>query len=746
MPDIRLFRTLVLFCAFLALVACGGGGSGGGSSDSLTASTSAITFTSSPGSPLPPTQTVQLSWSNPDVAGVVVGYPPDVTVPTWLDVNLYGSSSPLSLDLSLNTTNLSSGTYTTTVRAVSGDSSANVLGVQDIAVTLVLTNKLAISSSSDLSFNMVNGGSSPIAQSVRLIGTGIDWTATASASWVQLGQTSGTGPSTLTVGVDPSGMGPGVYNATVDFSDVNSSDVVTLNIQFTIDPNHLAINGSSSLPFAMVNGDTVPADQTVDLIGYGVDWTATASDSWVQLSATSGTAPNSLTLGVDPTGLAPGDYSATVDFVDSYLNETATLNVQLKIEPHRLYVNDNGVALASMPTMSRLSYTVKVADNGSAGVLWSASSNQSWLSATSSGDTAMGDVLVLTADPAGLAADTIHYATVTVDSSDLTVAAADTIRVGFWVGSADANTNDSLSLTYTEIATDPIRPLVYMHAGGTDIDVYNVHTATFVKTIANVGAQLGDMEISSDGSTLYVADLANYDIVPVDLDTDAVGTSWDLTGTGSLWLAYGRNQGRPLVFASNGSIRNASNGSEFSTGFRVGTSSTGNVPSLSQDGETVCGVRAGVSPYTAECHTIDYSDLSGGSLTLSSLGTFRDTGSNAKDIAVTPDGSRVYVASGAPYTFVGIDTATMTQDQTLPADAYPNCVEIGSNGLLYGGTFTWYGPKDLWVYSLAGVEQGSYYISGYAKEILDRQLAVSGDGLRVVVATSDPKVVMQNSP
>jgi DNA-binding beta-propeller fold protein YncE len=333
---------------------------------------------------------------------------------------------------------------------------------------------------------------------------------------------------------------------------------------------------------------------------------------------------------------------------------------------------------------------------------------------------------------------------VTIDSSDPTIEAPETIRVGFWVSSADSNPTDTLNLTYTELATDHIRPLVYMHDGGSNIDVYNVHTSAFVRTIPNVGAQLGDMEISSDGSYLYVADLTNYDIVPVNLDTDAVDSPIDLAGAGSLWLAYGRTQGKSLLFSSTGLILDPDTGSAFATTFLAGYNS-GSMPAISQNGEKVCGVRLGVSPYTIECYDIDYSAKNGGALTLTSLGTARP-GSNAKDLALTQDGSRVYVASGAPYNFVGIDTDTMVQDQTLPANAYPNCVEIGSNNLLYGGAFSWYGPLDLWVYSFTGIEQSSYYISGYADEIRDRQLVLSGDGLRIILSATDPKVVMLDSP
>ena len=76
----------------------------------------------------------------------------------------------------------------------------------------------------------------------------------------------------------------------------------------------------------------------------------------------------------------------------------------------------------------------------------------------------------------------------------------------------------------------------------------------------------------------------------------------------------------------------------------------------------------------------------------------------------------------------------------MPGAPYPNNIEIGPNGLIYGGSSSWYGPLDVWVYNTAGALQYSGYASGYVKEILDRELVVSGDGSRVILLTDDPSL------
>ncbi|MBI5664598.1 MAG: PKD domain-containing protein, partial [Nitrospirae bacterium] len=80
---------------------------------------------------------------------------------------------------------------------------------------------------------------------------------------------------------------------------------------------------------------TVPAPQAVDIANNGaavLDWTAETGESWITLSAVSGSAPvsgaSSLNIGVDVDGLAAGPYSGSVR-VSAASGDTETIQVEL---------------------------------------------------------------------------------------------------------------------------------------------------------------------------------------------------------------------------------------------------------------------------------------------------------------------------------------------------------------------------------------------------------------------------------
>ena len=849
-------KFLGIFTILLTLSACGGGGGGGGSSDGISVDTSAISFTAERNGALPATQSFAVKWSNPNVAGVVVGVPPSQSVPSWISISLQGSSSPLTLNVSVNTTNLAAGTYTMTLRLVSGDSNANVINTIDIPVSYTVKNVVG-ATPNQLSYSYVLGDATlPASQSISLSGTGINWTASADQNWLKLGNASGTTPVSLPVSVDPSGMAVGSYQATVTITNTSDpSNVLQIPINFTINQPTLSLS-TGTLNFSYVYGSSVmPAGMSVTLSGYQINWTATSTDSWVLLDANKGTGNTDLTVNADISGLSPGVHTASITFTNDNDNTDAvmlsvtidvalpTLNVStttvslggsdgktqapvsanfslntgsnaypwtitfdtgtngnwlqadvtsgnvtqataqtvnlsadtsllsggmysgsatvsvdvngqviaqsilvsLAYEPRRIYVNANGEAFVSTPSISRLTDNVMVQDSyATTSIPWSAKSDQNWLSVTASGNT--GDQLTLTADPSGLSTDVIHYANVTISSSDSTIVNTETIRVGFWVGSTDPNAADSLALTYTHIVADPIRPYVYVNNGGTNIDVYNVYTPTLVTTIPNVATMLGGMTVSRDGSTLYAIDQTSHTIVPVDLDAQSVGTPWS-TGTSSPYgIAMTRIESHDIVITTNRAY-NANTDTAYMATFILSSNIA-----TSLNGTKACGVDQGLSPYTLYCMSMVYSSLNGGlvvthnpnTLAIDSNTSF--VGSNGMDVALSHDGTYVYVASGAPYGLAVFNTDTLAYLQTVATDAYPNNAEVGIDGHIYTASFSWYGPKDVWVFDAGLNPLGDYYLSGYAQSIRDRQMVVSGDGKRIIVSTDDPTLQFVTAP
>ena len=92
----------------------------------------------------------------------------------------------------------------------------------------------------------------------------------------------------------------------------------------------------ASLQFSYTAGGTAPAAQSVQVTNSGggtLAWTATASQSWLTVTPTSGTAPDSLSIGVSPSSLAAGTYTGNVQIASSGASNTPlTIGVTLTVQ------------------------------------------------------------------------------------------------------------------------------------------------------------------------------------------------------------------------------------------------------------------------------------------------------------------------------------------------------------------------------------------------------------------------------
>ncbi|MEJ2157965.1 MAG: hypothetical protein P8X96_21760 [Desulfobacteraceae bacterium] len=757
----RLVSLLIMGLSIAVVISCGGGsgGGGGGSNGSVSGSgtgsglelnTYSVSFTANLNGALPSNQSVTVSVTDPDAYYLIAGYPPSVTAPTWLDMSISGSSSPFALILSINSSSIPVGTHQTTVRVLCARSDNSVIAYRDISVAYTVTDELTVVPQT-LNFSYTNGASSvPADQSLSIGGQGFTWTASANQSWVNLSAASGTSPSTLIVGVDPTGLATGIHSALLTVSDGTTD--LTVDVTLTIGAPSISVS-----PSAIVLGDTNGLDMSAQSFQFSLStgsnvypWSATLTTGsggpWLLTGASSGTvssSPVSIIVDADRSGLSAGSYAGNIQINAVVGSDVVSIDVPvtLNTSAHRLFVSDNGVAFSSMPTLSRLTHTVAVQDTyGMTTTHWNAVSNQSWLSVTNSGTTSGN--LMLSADPTGLSSDTVHYATVTISSPDAGIENTETVRVGLWVGSSDPAAVFSDTVAYSEIVADAIRPYAYAHDNGTDIDIYNVFTGVVVATIPSVAAQLGPMTKSSDGSFLYALDLTNQQIVAINLDTLAVGSGWNLGPVmTTARIAYARPKGFGVLLTSNGWAYDATNGTrQTENGFLA----NGNV-AANLDSNMMVVQRIGTSGHSFYRYTLDYSTLGPQRLFITLTHAYSESGF-ARDLAISDDGLQVYSACGSPYNFRVYDGDTLALDQSLPAGAYPNNVEVGTNGLFYGGISALYGPTDIWVYDSGGAVQSSYYASGYADNIVDRQLAVSADGLSIIVLTTDPTIQFITGP
>jgi len=172
-----------------------------------------------------------------------------------------------------------------------------------------------------------------------------DWTldiaTSAGGNWLIASKTSGAAPATIFLTVDASKLGAGSYRGTVTVkSAVTSNPLQTVDVLLTVQGAVGASLGLSQqyLNFQAVAGGGNPAPQVLSISNVGsgtLSWTATAETSsggqWLRISPSLGTAPSTLTVSADITGLAQGVYQGQIVLRNLTGSETKIISVVLTV-------------------------------------------------------------------------------------------------------------------------------------------------------------------------------------------------------------------------------------------------------------------------------------------------------------------------------------------------------------------------------------------------------------------------------
>ncbi len=196
-------------------------------------------------------------------------------------------------------------------------------------------------STSTVTFGAAAGGSNPASQPVTISNTGgstLSWTATKTQSWLTLSSASGTAPATLSIGVNTAGLTAATYTdtVTINASGVGGSPAtVTVTLNLSAAANPVLSVSTGTLTFGASAGGSNPAAQPVTISNTGggtLNWTATKTQSWLTLSSASGTAPASLSIGVETAGLTAATYTDTVTISSiGATGSPATITVTLNL-------------------------------------------------------------------------------------------------------------------------------------------------------------------------------------------------------------------------------------------------------------------------------------------------------------------------------------------------------------------------------------------------------------------------------
>ncbi len=244
------------------------------------------------------------------------------------------------------------------------------------------------------------GSANPASQNLLInnLGYGVlNWSITDDQPWLSVAPAAGTGPATVAVSVNLSGLTAGEYAGRITISDTSGKDstrtaVVALSVQaplIQITPTVIDVE--------IATHQSPPTDKYVLIENAGIgslNWTATGMPNWLKLSASSGTAPSAVDLIFQTDSLpGPGDYTATVSIASAQAAnspQSFVVNLLYVANDPTLNVDPTSLSFGFVAgTMSVPSQDLVIFNSGTGTLDWQAASDVEWLTITP--DAMLGD-------------------------------------------------------------------------------------------------------------------------------------------------------------------------------------------------------------------------------------------------------------------------------------------------------------------------------------------------------------------
>jgi hypothetical protein len=262
----------------------------------------------------------------------------------WLSAAANTGATPGSLKITANPSGMAAGTYTGTVILTSSDaanpSQAVEVSFTVTAATLPTLNILPAT----LSFTAHAGEVSQASQVITINGGSVPirYTAsTASASWLHVTPATGSAPGSMNISVAPAGLAAGTYTGAVTVSAegvANSPQAVFVTFIVSSKPVPKLVVSPISMSFTAQAGGKPPAGQTIAMVStgeaFGFKVTTGSSAAWLSVTPGDGQTPGSITVSVNPSGLAAGTYNSSVSIAATETgNSPRSVPVTLVVTP-----------------------------------------------------------------------------------------------------------------------------------------------------------------------------------------------------------------------------------------------------------------------------------------------------------------------------------------------------------------------------------------------------------------------------
>jgi uncharacterized protein (TIGR03437 family) len=288
---------------------------------SISADQSTLGFTQAAGGATPASQTVNLTSSLSPTDFFVTAYDGGLG---WLSATVTQGRKSATATVSANGSNLTPGTYQGRVIIAQNFASNSPL---IIPVTLAVTAGAISAPTTPLMFTAALGSTSNLTANVPVTGTpgaqtfSVTTSTNGTGNWLTATPANGTTPATVQVAVNPTGLALGTYNGSVTItSPTAGGSPITIPVSLNVvTPQTLTVTPSTPLTFTYTLGQAIPSGQALQVQAGGTatpfsvaTQTTNGGNTWLATTPMSGTTPATITVNVNPSGLAPGTYQGTV--------------------------------------------------------------------------------------------------------------------------------------------------------------------------------------------------------------------------------------------------------------------------------------------------------------------------------------------------------------------------------------------------------------------------------------------------
>ncbi len=249
------------------------------------------------------------------------------------------------------------------------DPSNQLVNYSSANVTSSMASQASLlASPAGITFTGKYQGTNPTAQNLGLSASqgSMTWLASTNQSWLTLNASSGITPATIAVSANTAGKAAGTYQGAITLTPASGTPVnvpVTLNVvvpvpTLVVAPTSLSFNG-------YVGQSVTPATLAIsNLSGGAFNWTATPSASWITVSPGSAAGAGNVTVGINATGMSPGNYQGTVTISASGLQSSPqAIPISLTLGTATLSDNFSNSALGWIISPNGLASGFSVANN-----------------------------------------------------------------------------------------------------------------------------------------------------------------------------------------------------------------------------------------------------------------------------------------------------------------------------------------------------------------------------------------------